>query len=151
MGKSTTDQELESSTAIVEAPSKTEESDRSAEIERAPSERKSSVDETASRKTKSENQSDSHTSYAQSLLKRWEQYHQRKDLDRAIAYFERDLSKLPYTPSQARYSVVTSLAEALYARFNKYNAYDEDIVQAIRYWEDAYGLLIVLRRKPKSV
>ncbi|PVF92607.1 hypothetical protein CPB86DRAFT_829878 [Serendipita vermifera] len=147
MENSATDQEMGSVTAVAKDSSQTEESDGAVKVEKPLSEWKSTVDESAFRQIKPDSQSESHISYAYSLLKRWSLYHYRKDLDRAIVYLEKALYRLPYTPSQARYGVVTSLAEAHYARFNKFNAYDEDMVQAIRYWEDAYGLSIVLRRK----
>jgi hypothetical protein len=75
---------------------------------------------------------------------------QPDDLDGPIITLETALSKLDYKPHQARYDTASSLGDAYYQRYKVFKT-DNDIVRAIRYWEDAHGLAIALRRIKQAV
>jgi hypothetical protein len=150
MVKSTVDPALEHTVTAREATIRAQESNTDADIDNAISEWKVIVEHANFDQIKPEIQAENLNLYIPLLVMRWSPSKWGNEFDQAITALENALSKLGYKPSQPRHDTAVSLGEAYHQRYNVMKV-DEDIVQAIRFWEDAHGLSIALHRSKQAV
>jgi hypothetical protein len=151
MVKTAVDPALESTSAVEEADLSVKLSQMNLEYDTLISKTKKLLGHKGFNKLELADQAEHEIFYATTLLRRWDISEQnRSDLDAAIVSLESALSKLGYKATQERYDGVTSLGSAYRKRYTV-TTEDDDLVQAIRYWEDAHGLSIALRHTKQAV
>ncbi|PVF92598.1 hypothetical protein CPB86DRAFT_877751 [Serendipita vermifera] len=94
----------------------------------------------------SQDHADLLASYAESLLLRWNLAHQDDDIRAVVSILESALEKLPPLSTKARYDLMIRLATVHESWYRSSKNNPAPLTNAIRYWEDAYGLSAVLRR-----
>ncbi|PVF92601.1 hypothetical protein CPB86DRAFT_829874 [Serendipita vermifera] len=98
----------------------------------------------------SEDQADILTSYAGSLLLRWDLSHNTDDIQLIISNLEIALEKLPYASTRARYDLLIRLGKVHESWYHNLKNNPDALSRAIQYWEDAYGLSAILRCMKES-
>jgi hypothetical protein len=99
----------------------------------------------------SEDQAGVLASYASSILLRWNLTHQLNDICAVVSSLESALQKLPHSSTKARYNLLISLAKAHENWYQSFKDNSEALKHAIQYWEDVYGLSVILRRTREAV
>jgi hypothetical protein len=99
----------------------------------------------------SEDQADILASYADTITLRWKLTPQISDIGTVVSHLERALNQLPHSSNKARYDLLIRLATVheIWYLNSKYNSLS--LKKSIQYWEDAYGLAVVLRRTKEAV
>jgi hypothetical protein len=93
----------------------------------------------------SEDRAEILASYASSFLMRWDFGHQVDDIRATVSNLEGTLNKLPQSSTKARYDLLIRLASVHEDWYQVFKDTPENLTRAIQYWEDAYGLSVVLR------
>jgi hypothetical protein len=99
----------------------------------------------------SEDQADILASYSDSIILRWNLTHQINDMRTIVSNLESALVKLPYSATNTRYELLIRLANAHESWYQSFKDSPEVLLKAIQYWEDAYGLAVILRRTKEAV
>ncbi|PVF92599.1 hypothetical protein CPB86DRAFT_877752 [Serendipita vermifera] len=98
----------------------------------------------------SQDHADILVSYADSLLLRWNLTHQDDDIRAVVSNLESALEKLPPLSTKARYDLMIRLATVHKSWYQNSKDNPAALNDAIRYWEDAYGLSAILRRMKEA-
>jgi hypothetical protein len=99
----------------------------------------------------SEDQADILASYANSILSRWELTHKIDDISAVVSNLESALDKLPHSSIKTRYELSTRLAAVHESWYQNFKDNTASLKTAIQYWEDAYGLAVILHRTKEAV
>jgi hypothetical protein len=99
----------------------------------------------------SDNQADILASYANSIFLRWNLTHEMDDIKAVISNLEGALDKLPHSSTKTRYELLIRLARTYESWYQHFKGNNELLKNAIRHWEDAYGLAVILRRTKEAV
>jgi hypothetical protein len=99
----------------------------------------------------SEDQADILASYANTILLRWNLTHQVIDIRTIVSSLESALAKLPHSATNTRYDLLIRLASARENWYQSFKDSPEVLLGAIQYWEDAYGLAVIVRRTREAV
>ncbi|PVF92602.1 hypothetical protein CPB86DRAFT_829875 [Serendipita vermifera] len=144
MVKTTTNPASEVMRTAQEASGRADESNDPADIDHAISEWEIVIQSESTSGT-SEDQALIFSSCAAAFLKRWHVFHRQKDLEDTISNLKIALDRLSYIHAQSRYDLLLLLAEAHQLGYEAYPQIKAALLQAIHYWEDAYGLSVFLR------
>jgi hypothetical protein len=90
-------------------------------------------------------------SYANSIFLRWKLTHEMDDIRAVISNLENALDKLPHSSTNARYKLLIRLARTYESWYQSFKDNNELLKNAIRHWEDAYGLAVIQRRTKEAV
>jgi hypothetical protein len=106
---------------------------------------------TVSDEGSSADQADILTSYSSSVLLRWNLTHQLNDIKTVVLNLEAALGTLPHSLAKTRYDLLIRLAQAHESWYLNFKDNSKALKTAIQYWEDAYGLAVILRHTKEAV
>jgi hypothetical protein len=99
----------------------------------------------------SDDQADILASYANSILSRWDLTRKIDDIRAVVSNLESALDKLHHSSIKTRYELSTRLAAVHESWYQNFKDSTASLKSAIQYWEDAYGLAVILRRTKEAV
>jgi hypothetical protein len=98
-----------------------------------------------------EDQADILASYANSLFLRWELNLKLDDIRAVVSNLQCAVKKLPMSSTKAHHDLLARLGSVHESWYRNFKDESQALIHAIRYWEEAYGLAVVLHQMKEDV